>query len=297
MTVAARCPFPWLVVLLGVVLQTMASRAESIGVDHGLLFEVRSASADAPSYLFGTIHSEDPRVTALPSQVEGAFDACSGFALEVVPDASAIIKAMMTMTYTDGRQLRDVLPGALYAEVKQALAELGMGEEAFKDFKPWAVMTQLSTPRGETGNFLDMRLYRGAVAEHKRIVGLETMEEQLAIFDRLDEGDQIALLEETLEARGELPKMFEQLTLAYLQRDLARLQWLSDAYLEESEPRLAALFRAKVVDARNRRMASRMASLLDEGGWFVAIGALHLTGETGVVGLLRDMGYSVERLY
>ncbi|NEV63571.1 TraB/GumN family protein [Thiorhodococcus minor] len=268
-----------------------------MGADHGLLFEVRSDSSDTPSYLFGTIHSEDPRVTELPPQVEGAFDACPGFALEVVPDASAIIKAMMTMTYTDGRQLRDVLSLDLYAEVKKALAELGMGEEAFKDFKPWAVMTQLSTPPGKTGNFLDMRLYRGAVAEHKRIAGLETMEEQLAIFDRLEEADQIALLEETLEARGELPKMFEQLTLAYLQRDLARLQWLSDAYLEESEPRLAELFRTRVVDARNLRMASRMASLLDEGGWFIAIGALHLTGDTGVVGLLRDMGYSVDRLY
>ncbi|WP_240905549.1 TraB/GumN family protein [Thiorhodococcus mannitoliphagus] len=297
MTAALRCQFALLVLLLGLFLQPTTTRADSVGADEGLLFEVKPASSAAPSYLFGTIHSEDPRVTRLPAEVQAAFNACPGFALEVVPDTSAIIEAMMTMTYTDGRQLRDVLPAGLYAEVREALAELSMGEEAFKDFKPWAVMTQLSTPRGETGDFLDVKLYREAVAGHKRIAGLETMEEQLAIFDDLEEADQIALLEETLDARGALPRMFEQLTLAYLQRDLKRLQALSDASLEESEPRLAALFRATVIDARNRRMASRMIQRLDEGGWFVAIGALHLTGETGVVGLLRGMGYSVRRVY
>ncbi|MBK1721516.1 TraB/GumN family protein [Thiocystis violacea] len=287
----------WPCILVLLFLSVASVLAGEAPRERGLLFEVRSASSSAPSFLFGTMHSEDPRVTGLPATVQAAFDACPGLALEVVPDAPAIIKAMMTMTYTDGRTLEQVLPARLYQRVKEALEARGMGEEAFKDFKPWAVMTQLSIPPAETGEFLDLRLYRSAVAAGKGVKGLETMEEQLAIFDELAEADQVALLDETLAASALMPVLFRQLTEAYLQRDLLRLQALSDASLRESEPRLAALFRATIIDARNRRMAERMRPLLDEGGWFIAIGALHLAGDSGVLSLLRRSGYGVSVLY
>lgn len=287
----------WLICLLSAFVQPRSCPAAQQGAEYGLLFEITAGRSHRPSYLFGTIHSEDPRVTSLPAPVQAAFADASAFALEVVPDSPAIIKAMMIMTYTDGRQLKDVLPPKLYRDVCGALGEMGMSEEAFKDYKPWAIMNQLSAPRARTGDFLDIRLYRSALRARKRVTGLETMGEQLAIFDDLSESDQIALLAETLAARSILPRMLEQLIDAYLERDLAQLQALSDAYLEESDPRLAALFRSAVINVRNRRMADRMAPLLDEGGWFIAIGALHLPGETGVVRLLRAKGYRVRPIY
>jgi uncharacterized protein len=271
--------------------------ADETTAPQGLLLKISSAATPRPSFLFGTIHSEDPRVIALPAPVQTAFAASPGFALEVVPDGPALIKAMVTMTYTDGRTLDQVLPPDLYASVATALAERGMSKEAFKDFKPWAIMTQLSTPPTETGEFLDMMLYRSALARHKMVKGLETMEEQLAIFENLSLPDQIGLLRETLAARDRFKVRLDELTLAYLRRDLAGLRALSEAYLRESDPRLADLFRETVVDSRNRRMTERMAPLLAEGGWFIAIGALHLAGESGVVARLRGLGYSVETLY
>ncbi|WP_242470985.1 TraB/GumN family protein [Thiocystis violacea] len=271
--------------------------ADASPTHQGLLFEIRAPGSSVTSYLFGTIHSEDPRVIDPPAPVRIAFEACPAFALEVVPDGPALIKAMMTMTYTDGRTLVDVLPPDVYADARVALAELGMSEEAYKDFKPWAIMTQLSTPPSKTGEFLDMRLYRSALGARKRILGLETMDEQLAIFDDLSTEDQISLLSETLASRERLPAMCDELTLAYQRRDLARLQALGESYLRETDPRLADLVRETVVDSRNRRMAERMVPLLDEGGWFIAVGALHLAGETGVVALLRGRGYSVSVVY
>lgn len=263
----------------------------------GVLFEIRAPGAAEPSYLLGTIHSEDDRVVDLPASVREAFDASPRFALEVVPDAAAIIKSMVTMTYTDGRSLRDVLPADLYRETSTALSELGMSEEAFKDFKPWAVVTLLSVPASETGEFMDMALYRSAVAKHKRIEGLETIEEQLAVFDDLDESDQVGLLRETLASRGQMPQMFEELVGAYLSRDLGALLRLSERYLQDGDPRLAALFREAAIESRNRRMAERMAPLLDQGGWFIAIGALHLPADGGVLARLRQRGYAVSAVY
>lgn len=263
----------------------------------GILYEISPPTGAPPSYLFGTIHSEDVRVVELPAPVREAFDASPSIALEMVPDASAIIRAMVTMSYTDGRLLRDVLPADLYRETADALAQVGMPEEAFKDLKPWSVVTLLSGPPSETGEFLDILLFHRAVADGKRVEGLETMTEQLAVFDDLSEADQITLLRETLASREQLPLVFEALIAAYIERDVDQLQYLSEQHLAESDPRLAAHFQEVVIDSRNRRMVERMVPLLAEGGWFIAIGALHLPGDQGVVALLRRRDHGVRVVF
>lgn len=259
----------------------------------GILYTINSPASPIPSYLLGTIHSEDPRVLDLPAPIRTAFALSPGFALEVVPDAEAIIKSMVVMTYTDGRTLREVLPPDLYERTARTLGELGMPPAAFQDFKPWAVVTLLSLPPTEKGEFLDLLLYQAAVDAKKVIKGLETMEEQLAIYDNLSEADQIGLLRETLDSREQMPEMFETLIQAYLAQDLDALMERSEQYLQDGDPRLAALFRETAVDSRNRRMAERLQPLLDQGGWFIAVGALHLPGQSGVLNLLEQRGYRV----
>lgn len=263
----------------------------------GMLYKICVPGAEGPSYLFGTLHSEDPRVLALPPVVVDAFARSHSFAMEAVPDAEAIMESMLVMTYTDGRTLREVLPRALYREATAALAERGLPVGAYRDFKPWAVVTLLSVPPSETGRFLDIRLYESAMASGKRVEGLESMEEQLQIFDGLDEADQIALLRETLASRGRLPGLFESMTLGYLARDLDALVVASDRYLEGVEPRVAQLLMDAAVGSRNRRMVERMIPLLNEGGWFIAVGALHLPQQDGILRLLAERGYLVETVF
>jgi len=263
----------------------------------GILFRICSPGAQGPSYLFGTLHSEDPRVLALPFAVLDAFARSHSFAMEVLPDAKAIMQSMLVMTYTDGRTLREVLPRPLYREVVAAMGERRMAVGAYSDFKPWAMVTLLSVPPSRGGRFLDIYLYDLAMSEGKRVEGLETLNEQLGIFERLDEADQIALLRETLKDRHLLPERFETLTRAYLGRDLDGLVRASDAYLQGADERLVALFHEAAVTSRNRRMAERMVPLLDEGGWFIAVGALHLPSQTGILELLEARGYKVEAVY
>ncbi len=292
-----RLNVPRLVALVALLWVAVQALAEEPGGTLGVLYEVRSVQTDTPNFLFGTIHSEDPRVIDLPAPVQAAFAASPGFALEVVPDAAAIIKSMVTMTYTDGRTLREVLPEDLYWRTSEVLEGLGMPEAAYRDFKPWAVVTLLSVPPAHTGEFLDMRLYKAAVAANKQIQGLETMQEQLDIFDDLALCDQVDLLAETLDSLGRMPVMFEALTLAYLARDLDALMARSHQYLEGGDPRLDALFWEAAVDSRNRRMVERMAPLLEQGGWFVAVGALHLPSANGILSLLRQRGFQVRAVY
>ena len=262
----------------------------------GLLFAIEEPDA-VPCYLFGTIHSEDPRVLELPSEVRDAFEESEFFLPEAVPDAQALIRSMIAMVYTDGRTLAEVIGPALYAEALVALAERGLSEAAVKDFKPWAAATLLSVPSGVTGDFLDMHLYKTAQAAGKRITGLESIEEQIAVFEAFRESEQIALLRETLEARARLPLFFEQVIRRWLDRDLAGLLRLSDDYLRGGDPYLAQRFREEALDVRNQRMAQRMTPYLRAGNCFIAVGALHLPGMGGILERLQDQGFALRPIY
>lgn len=263
----------------------------------GLLFEIDATESGAPPcYLFGTIHSEDPRVLSLTTPAQAAFDRSTVFIMETIPDTQAVIRAMMAMVYTDGRGLAQVAGRPLYEQTVQALAERGMAEEAIKDYKPWAAATLLGMPEAGTGEFLDIRLYKAALAAGKQVQGLESIEEQLAVFDTLTEEDQIALLRETLEARPTLPEVFARLLEAYLSQDLARLERLGDEYLRRGDPQLAARFRHAALEVRNQHMTARMLAYLRSGGCFIAIGALHLPGEDGVLARLVQAGFTPRAL-
>jgi uncharacterized protein YbaP (TraB family) len=287
----------FLVAILVAVLWLPAGRAADAPFERGLLFAVDSEGR-SPCYLFGTIHSSDPRVLALAPEVSAAFHASRTLVLEAIPDAEAILHSMVTMVYTDGRSLESVVGAALYGETLEAMAGLGMPEAAIKDFKPWAIVTLLSVPPGDGGgDFLDLHLYKEATAAGKEVAGLETIDEQLAVFESLTLDEQVALLRETLAARAELPQVFERLILAYLARDLVELLRLGDEYLAGGDAALAERFKAAALAVRNERMAERMAPFLEAGGCFVAIGALHLPGAGGILDRLSASGHSLRRIY
>ncbi|MFZ1575441.1 MAG: TraB/GumN family protein [Chromatiaceae bacterium] len=279
-------PLAWLGLWLLLFAATVA------GDERALLFEI-SKPAAPPCYLFGTLHSEDPRVLALSPATRDAFERSPVFILEMIPDAQALARSLKIMVYEDGRDLARVAGAPLYGRLVAALAELGLPEAAIRGFKPWAAATLLGLPPVDKGEFLDIHLYRTALAAGKQVIGLETIEEQVAIFDSLGEDDQILLLKETLDTRDQLPLVFERLLAAYLDRDLTALALLGDLYLGQGDPGLAENFRRVALDDRNLRMAARLDAYLRAGGCFIAVGALHLPGEGGLLARLGRAGLRV----
>nr|WP_281254037.1 TraB/GumN family protein [Solemya velesiana gill symbiont] len=199
--------------------------------------------------------------------------------------------------YDDGRDLKSVVGEEIYRRCVEAMADRGMPEIAVRLFKPWTVTTMLSVPPAETGEFLGFYLYRLAVQKGIEVIGLETVQEQLDVFDGMPETDQVALLVDTLNNLDQLPMLNQQLLEAYLQRDLRKLAELSNQSLSLSDEALGYQIKQRVVDDRNRRIAKRLEPLMYEGGLFAAVGALHLPGEAGLLVLLREQGFSVDLVY
>jgi len=259
----------------------------------GLLWRI-GAGGQKPSYLLGTIHSEDPRVTRLKPAVADALDRCDRFVMEMKLDTNAFMQFGATMMLEQDADLEALVGKDLFNQVMSAMADYGMPEPVVRRLKPWAVIAMLSMPKSRGGLILDMVLYQRATSQGKPASGLESADEQLAVFEGLSLRDQIELLEMTLEQRPSQPLVFEQLIDAYAADDLNRIANI--AKLDHAQARMASArnFMVRLNDDRNRRMVQRIIPYLEQGNSFIAVGALHLSGPQGILSLIRQKGYAAE---
>ncbi len=267
--------------------------------ERGLLWKIQRPGSE-PSFLYGTMHSEDPAVVRLPGAVRRVFERSRGLTLEVVLDPASLLVMTSAFMLSDGSTLEDHIGKPLYRDAVKAMADYGMPEVMVSGMKPWAVAVTLMTPPGKTGMVLDLALYEEALAAGKPVDGLETPMEQLAVFDGLPPADQRLLLKDALAHLNGMRHMLDQLKTAYLARDLRRLVRISDASMDslhDADADSARRFNEKLVVERNHRMAQRMQPRLTKGRQFIAVGALHLPGEEGLLRLLSKQGYRVTVVY
>lgn len=254
-----------------------------------------------PSYLFGTIHIADRRVTTLGPEVEAALDSTGALFTELPFDQMNLGALTGRMMLPRGETLEGVLPKALYDRAARALRSRGMELAAFKRFQPWALTMILGTldfMKQMKGEALDMQLYDEALVLGKATGGLETIDEQIDVFAGFDREDQFALLAHALEGVERGDDSSEDLLDAYLSGDTESLEASLADELAPDDP-LLRKFGNALLDDRNARMAERIDALLKEHpdrGTFVAVGAAHMPGEHGLVELLRARGWRVARV-
>ena len=270
--------------------------AEAENFKRGLLWKIESKGV-APSYLFGTFHTSDPRITTLPCPVDEIFARATSYTMEVIANGAGISSMAEAMYFSDGKKLKDVIGEALYQETLRAMRTGGAAPGTGIDhMKPWAVMMMLSGPRSGSGLFLDMALQLRAIFRDKPTYGLESMQEQIGVFNGMSLEDQIVLLRDAVQSTQRPEDALEEIAQAYLKRDLAALLALSEKY-KPQDARVYNTMMDRLLVQRNINMATRMRTRLQEGNAFIAVGALHLPGDTGLLRLLRDAGYRVTRVY
>ena len=267
--------------------------------DRGLLWEL-DRPGGPPSWVFGTLHSNDPRVTALPAPVARAFARAKSFAMEIYLSEFEEADFFEAMQFDDGRLLAPLIGDEAYARLREALGSAAPPEEALARTKPWAAFLRVAQVRG-AGNAptLDRTLFVAARERRMTMIGLESLEEQVAALDGIPLDTQLALLGHSLAHRAELEATVEPTIRAWRARDLAALAHISGAAAGADiglARHYARLTRALVED-RSALMAYRLFLPLKHGGVFVAVGALHLYGAKGLLAQLRKQGYQLRRVY
>lgn len=261
----------------------------------GLIYQITRDGA-LSGFLVGTMHSGDARVIALLDQLTPLIEQVDVVAIEVLPDALTMLAFEAATKLPAGERLRDLVGAERFESLRPAATQRGIPVNRFDRLKPWAAAVTLGMPVAEeSGQFLDFEIYLMALNWQRRTVGLETVAEQLAVFEGMPQQLQMAFLDAVIGDLERLPELLEQLTLSYLDGDLDQLDRLSRAQHAAMPAELVQWFEDRLIAWRNERMLDRLAALLEQNSVFVAVGALHLSGETGLLDGLKRLGFEVER--
>jgi hypothetical protein len=288
--------------LLFVALLPPAAAKELRVHGQGRLFKV-AATGIAPSYVFGTMHATDPEVLRLPTPIARAFGDSTRLVLELVFTPEVEARLSESMLLSDGRRLSEIVGAELFSKLLRRAALYGIPAEHANRFRPWAAALIFSIPLEEMDRkasgtiMLDRALQQSADSRGVPVYGLETLEEQVAAFSDMTERDQIESLRLAIALNPELAALFAEMKTAYLAGDLDKLHAMSVTMFSGSDPALGALFEKRFINLRNERMANRLSLHVKRGGSFVAVGALHLSGDSGILRLMEKRGYTVTKAY
>lgn len=259
----------------------------------GLLWSISGQGLSTPSYLVGTVHSRDARAfkhVARWSTILAGQDAVVG-ELDLVNGPELSVPLLQGMMMPAGKELADLYSAREWEQVKAALSE-HLGAMAFLTvrMKPFFVMGLLSESamRADSAMVLDQYLERMARGMGKEVLGLETVQEQIAAVGDLSLREQAHMLHDLV--KNDLYKAdMEHLLDAYAAEDLKALDRIAVPGGMPDD------FNARLLVDRNSVMAERMDSLMQSGRrLFFAVGAAHLSGAQGLVQRLRNMGFRVE---
>lgn len=278
--------------ILCLLLAGKAALAASLPNSDALLWKV-TAESGAVSHIFGTIHSDDPRVLRLKPAVQEALNGSERLVLEIVVTPEGVLDMMSRLYRRDGSELKKDLPAPLYARTLAVFKERGLEESWVNRLTIWGAAVNFMIPQS-SGMVLDMRLQALMQERNKPVYGLETVESQLAVFADLDKESQVRMLAIALDELGRLEQTTEQLIRYYLSEDLAAIAGMEREFHTGENRAFMERLMDRLIDQRNRRMTEGMLEHLRAGKAFVAIGALHLPGEQGIVYLLQKAGFRVE---
>ncbi len=259
-----------------------------------LLWKVSKDNLE-PSYLFGTIHVSDPKIVNLPQAVSSTLNASDIFVMEAIPELEETLKLTQMMFFDDGRTLKDYIDDVLFNKTAEILKNYQLTVEAVMFMKPWAAFLVMNYPVNQ-GMPLDLELLTTAQQNGAEIYGLESLSEQGDIFSTMELETQVQLLLDTVCNYEVVSSEFELMKSLYLARDLNGLIVNSNKYSLSQETIYKDLVKRLLTD-RNYIMADRMQTVLEKGNAFIAIGAMHLPGDEGVLSLLDKQGYQITSIY
>lgn len=265
------------------------------GTVNALLWKVTGNGLKKPSYLFGTYHFfTNGFVDTLPV-VKKAYTESEAVVGELVIDSS-IQAPMMEASLLRGTTLQQELPDTLYNLAGNWLKEeAGLDIAQFNQVSPFAVMsfamaiTQQKYFPNKPGEVqLDTYFQQEAKKDGKNVLGLETIQVQInAIYGQLTLQRQVSLLHDVFKDKDGLKNIVGTMHKAYPAENLQGMQEM----MYGSSYRPAEV--KALLDDRNDHWMQQLPAWMHEQSLFVAVGALHLTGKSGLVNQLREKGYTV----
>ena len=286
----------WLLVI-AVVVSSCSSSKNSAGktdkapvTENALLWSVSGKGLSTPSYLYGTIHMICKEDFLFSNTLKEKISTSKNIYLELDMDDPAMMMKMASLAIMKDKTLKDLMSKADYELVSAYVKDsLGMPMMIFNRMKPITLMSLIYTkvlPCSSTesyeGKFVEL-----AKAQKKEVKGLETIEDQMGVFDKIPDSVEAQMILEMIRTMPEQRKQMAQMVDSYKKENIQQLS----AQMSES-PEWKG-FEDILLANRNRNWIGIMESAMKQGSQIFAVGAGHLPGKDGVINLLRQAGYTV----
>jgi len=257
---------------------------------NALLWKISGRDLTQPSYLFGTIHMICPEDLQIGDSLKVSVSQADRLFLELDMDAPGIMMKTMKRSMLPSGTIRDLMNPGDYHRLESFMKDsLGMPMFLMNKMKPFTLMSVMYSkflPCNKPAS-LEETLMQMAKKQHKEILGLETVEEQLAVFDRIPDTMEIRMLMGLIDDFQGQRDEFGRMIQAYRQRDLTELgRMINDS------PDIDG-FEDLLLVNRNKKWIPVMKAEMNRSTCLFAVGAGHLPGTDGVIDLLRKEGYTV----
>lgn len=278
--------------LLSLYLLTALSFSAQAQEDNSLLWKISGKGLDKPSYLFGTIHLMCPQDIKITDAMQAAIANAEQMVLELDMDEPGIMQNMMASAMMqDGTTLKSLLNEEDYQLLEKFMMDsLGMLLQAMATMKPMLLSTVVMLPilKCQPGSY-EMSLVNAAKEKEMEVHGLETVADQIAIFDTIPLEDQSDYLVKSIREYEETAEETRNMIRFYQEENVSELYQMIHESMAEMEGGEDAL-----LTNRNRKWIPAMEAMAVEKATFFAVGAGHLGGPEGVIALLKKAGYKVE---
>lgn len=264
---------------------------------NSLLWKISGNGLKQPSFLYGTMHTKDARVFAFGDSVMPFLNSAKAYAMELDPEETFDMSLLPKLMMGTGYSLKKMIPEKEYNFLDSVVKDqIGYSVLLFDNVAPVLTMTILEmgsmglSDSSIAGNneVLDMYFYKQAKKKRKKIIAIETVDEQLGALNTLTYREQADLLINEIRSFEEKATAGEDLVRYYLEENLDSLA------SNEMEAEMSPKFYKALVTDRNEKMANRITDLMNEQCTFIAVGALHLPNPTGIIELLRKKGFVVK---
>ena len=257
-----------------------------------LLWKIEGNGLKQPSYLFGTMHLIEKQYFYFPESLEKLVKKSDFLVMEIagIPDQA---EAMKYVVLQEGTFYDFFTPQQMDTILAWTKSKMMMDEKTFKTtfskFKPF-VLVQTATQMhfmGKTESY-EMTFQNIANKNKIKMEGLETIADQMKIFDDLTKEQQAEMVMEGIRDEVKSNEMSTKMQQIY------RRQRIDSLYnMIHAEGGVLAAEQNTFLDNRNKNWIPKIKNYVSQGKAFIAVGAGHLGGENGVIRLLEKEGFIV----
>lgn len=274
------------------------SAAKPRPAENTLLWEISGNGLSKPSYLFGTMHILCDKDATLSPNLKKAIKDVQVIYFELdMDDMNELMGAMKYLRMTDGRKLTDLLTKEEYARVEKYFKEhkTPLPLSFMTAFKPFFISSligeQTMTCEDGKKNGMETKIMAESKQYDREIKGLETAQYQAGLFDSIPYDAQAKELVAYIDSIDTYKKATLEMVDVYLKQDLKRM----DSLVVKSDPSMEKYMDLLLYN-RNRNWTNIMPHIMGPNPVLFAVGAGHLTGDQGIISLLRKRGFTLKPL-